>query len=142
MTMMKNTKITKRDRFNSLIALLTALKADEVVVIDNFDYDDAIEFATAEIALLDKKAIKAKEQAKAKKAGDDALTVAIQDVLTDDFATVNEIVEKVAMDELTNAKAVYRLNALVKAGVAVKEDVTVNGGEGVKARKVVAFKLA
>lgn len=142
MTMMKNTKITKRDRFNSLIALLTALKADEVVVIDNFDYDDAIEFVTAEIALLDKKAVKAKEQAKAKKAGDDALTVAIQNVLTDDFAPVSEIVAKVDMEDLTNAKAVYRLNALVKAGVAVKEDITVGGGEGVKARKVVAFKLA
>ena len=58
--MMKNTKITKRDRFNSLIDLLTALKTDEVVVIDGFDYDDVIEFATAEIALLDKKALKAK----------------------------------------------------------------------------------
>ena len=139
---MKKAKITKRDRFVALVELVETLQADEVNVVDDFDYAGTLEFIANEIELLDKKAVKAKENAKAKKAGVDTLTEALQAVLTDEALTVNELVDKVDNEELTPAKAVYRLNALVKAGVAVKEDKTIEGGEGVKSRKVVAFKLA
>lgn len=139
---MKKVKITKRDRFVALITLVEALKADEVNVVEDFDYDGTLEFMANEIDLLDKKAVKAKENAKTKKAEADVLTNILQEALTDEALTVNELVDKVGNEELTNAKAVYRLNALAKAGIAVKEEKTIGGGEGAKSRKVVAFKLA
>ena len=40
------------------------------------------------------------------------------------------------------AKVSYRLTQLVKNGEAVKEQITVPGSEGQKARKIMAYKLA
>ena len=103
---MKKVKITKRDRFVALITLVEALKTDEVNVVEDFDYDGTLEFMANEIDLLDKKAVKAKENAKTKKAEADVLTNILQEALTDEALTVNELVDKVGNEELTNAKAV------------------------------------
>lgn len=124
------TKITKRDRYNSIIAILGDTNPDLVAFCQN------------EIALLDKKASKAKEAAANKKAEVDELTVAVQAALTDDYQTIADVAAAIEGEDVTTAKVSYRLNALVKAGVADKTEVTIPGGEGVKSRKVVAFKLA
>ena len=75
-----------------------------------------------------------------KKAEGDELTDRIADVLTDDFATISDIVKALGDEDVSNQKASYRLGKLVDAGKAVKGELNV-GGEG-KARKVVAYKLA
>ena len=133
---MTNTKITKKDRFATLIALFNG----DIVLEDIADADDYVAFFEKEVAALDKKAAKAKETAAKKKAEGDELTDRIADVLTDDFATISDIVKALGDEDVSNQKASYRLGKLVDAGKAVKGELNI-GGEG-KTRKVVAYKLA
>lgn len=135
---MTTTKITKRDRYTALIAVLKA--ADTVDT-------DLIDFCENEIALLDKKSAKAKETAAAKKTEVDTLTVTIQDALgtlaDGAFATIADVTAMVAVDDedITNAKVSYRLSQLVKAGVAESTDVKIPASEGSKARTIKGYRL-
>jgi hypothetical protein len=134
---MTNTKITKRDRYNETIEILTAAGAGV----------ELIEFHKNEIALLDKKAAKAKETAAAKKTEADALQVAVQEALTGvpagDYVTIADVTAMVANgdEDITPAKVSYRLGQLVKAGVAESTDVKIAGGEGTKARTVKGYRI-
>lgn len=124
-------KVTKRENFEAIIAVLNeAGREDLAKVIEH------------EIELLDAKSSKAKATAAKKKAEGDALRDAVQAVLTDEFATIKEITDKVEFDGFdgSQAKVQYRLNALVSAEIAVKEQVSV--GEGEAKRKLMAYKLA
>jgi DNA-binding PadR family transcriptional regulator len=120
-------KITKRDNFNAIIEVLTdAGREDLAKVIEH------------EIELLDNKAAKAKATAAKKKTEGDALSDAVAAVLTDEFCTIADITDKVVFDgEVSTAKVQYRLNDLVKRGIATKEQVTV--GEGESKRKLMAY---
>ena len=133
--MTKTTKITKRDRYNELITVLNGAMLNETAK------QDLIEFCEAQIAQLDKKSDKAKEAAAAKKTETDPMTVAIQGVLTGEFATISDITDKVDVVDATEAKVRYRLNALVDAGVAEKTQVSIPGVEGAKARKLQAYRI-
>lgn len=134
---MTTTKITKRDRYTALIAIL---KSAEVVDTD------LVEFCENEIALLDKKAAKAKETAAAKKTEIDPLTEAIKGALAtladDVYATTPEVTAMVSVgdEDITTAKVSYRLSQLVKAGLAEKTEVTVSNAEG-KNRKIAGYRL-
>ena len=135
---MTTTKITKRDRYTALIAIL---KSAEVVDTD------LVEFCENEIALLDKKAAKAKETAAAKKTEADPLTEAIKGALAtladDVYATTPEVTAMVSVDDedITNSKVSYRLSQLVKAGEAESTDVKVPATEGGKARTIKGYRL-
>ena len=119
------TKTTKKDNFNAIISVLTAGGHDDLAaVIQN------------EIDLLDRKAAKAKERAATKKAETDALYDAVQAVLTGELATISEITDACGVEDATNAKVQARLKKLADAGVAVKEQVTIDK------RKLVAYRLA
>ena len=131
-TMEKITKITKKDNYNSIIKVLSSLDAD---------YSDLIDFCEAQITQLDKKAAKAKDAAAKKKDETDTLCDAIVAVLTDELTSIPDITEKVEGEDITLGKVQYRLNKLVGLGLAEKGDITIPGGEGVKTRKVVGFKL-
>ena len=129
--MEKTVKITKKDNFTAIVEVLeTAGRTDLADVIRH------------EIELLDNKAAKAKATAVKKKVEGDALRDAVQAVLTDEFATIKDIAEKVEFEGFdgSQAKVQYRLNALVNAEIAVKEQVSV--GEGEAKRKLMAYKLA
>ena len=134
---MTTTKITKRDRYTALIAIL---KSAEVVDTD------LVEFCENEIALLDKKAAKAKETAAAKKTEVDPLTEAIKGALAtladDVYVTTPEVTAMVSVgdEDITTAKVSYRLSQLVKAGLAEKTEVTVSNAEG-KNRKIAGYRL-
>ena len=105
------------------------------------DYSDLIDFCEAQITQLDKKAAKAKDAAAKKKDETDTLCDAIVAVLTDELTSIPDITEKVEGEDITLGKVQYRLNKLVGLGLAEKGDITIPGGEGVKTRKVVGFKL-
>jgi hypothetical protein len=66
----------------------------------------------------------------------------VRDTLTDEFQTIADIAAAVAEvnADATVSKVTYRLTKLVEAGDAEKTDVSIPGGEGVKARKVKAFR--
>ena len=122
-------KITKRDNFNAIIEVLT-----------DAGREDLADVIKHEIELLDNKAAKAKATAAKKKTEGDAFRDAVQAVLTDELQTIADVTAKVEGDEITSAKVQFRLNALVGAGIARKEQVTV--GEGDSKRKLMAYALA
>lgn len=129
--MTKEKKVTKRDNFTAIAAILADAGREDLAEVMNH-----------EIELLDKKAEKAKETAAKKNAANDALAEAVQNALTDEFATIAEITAAISgeFEEASTSKVQYRLNNLVKNGVAVKEQVKV--GEGESARKLMAYKIA
>lgn len=131
---MTKTKITKKERFETLIALFNG----DITVEDIAADADYVGFFEKEIVALDKKAAKAKETQAKKKAEGDELTDRIAGVLTDEFATISDIVKALGDEDVSNQKASYRLGKLAEAGKAVKGELNV-GGEG-KARKVVAYR--
>lgn len=135
--MATTTKITKRDRYTSIIDILKDVNADA----------DLVEFCEGEIALLDKKSAKAKETAAAKKTEVDPLTESIRDALgtlaDGAYATIADVTAMVGVDdeEVTPNKVSYRLGQLVKAGVAESTDVKVPATETSKARTIKGYRL-
>ena len=126
---MTEKKITKKENFTEIAAFLTEVGKNEWADVINH-----------EIELLDNKAAKAKATAAKKKTEGDALRDAVQAVLTDELQTIADITAKVEGEDVSTAKVQYRLNALVGAGIAVKEQVTV--GEGESRRKLMAYAMA
>ena len=133
---MTNAKVTKKDKFAMILDILAGS--------DHAEADMLTEFVTNEIALLDKKAAKAKERQAEKKAAGDELTDVIKSVMSkEEFEVIADIAAKVAeiVEDSTVAKVTYRLGQLVKNGEAENTDVKIPGGEGVKARTIKGYKL-
>lgn len=133
-------KITKREMFEAIKGLA------ESGALHMADFNEAIsdsavaEFCENEIALLDKKAAKAKERAATKKAEADELMEVVAEALSENFEPIAEIAGRIQGDDVTVAKVQYRLRKLAEAGRAEKSEITIPGGEGVKARKVVGYR--
>lgn len=121
-------KMTEKEMF----AHIAEVMADEEAVVA---------FCDKKIAALDKKAENAKAKAAEKKAAGDELRDRVQALLTDEFQTIAEVTAALADEDVSANKVAYRLNSLVDAGIAVKEDTKVAGADG-KAKVVKAFKLA
>lgn len=119
-------KITKREMFEALVAYANACDMDVEINDTAVTSADFVAFATKEIEQLDKKAVKAKERAAAKRAEGDALTEMVLNALTADFQTAADVAAQIEDEEATVAKVSYRLGALVKEGKAVKEDIKVD----------------
>lgn len=133
---MANTEIKKTQR---------EMYGEIIDILNEYEYEDVkhlIELMNKKIEQVDTKAEKAKAKAAEKKEKADELRDLIEGVLTDEFMTINEITEIVNDPDVSTHKVAPRLKALVEAGIAVKGEVKVSGGEGSKARKLVAYKLA
>lgn len=118
-------KISKRQYFTAIVTGNREVTIGEETVVITDEMFKA--FAAHEIELLDNRAAKAKET-KAKKAAEpDLISDAVEAALTDEFQTAADIVAAIANPDITAAKAVYRLNALAEAGVAIKEDIKIEG---------------
>ena len=128
-------KLTKKDKLTAIIATLTGAGTDVAI-------DELVAYCENEITLLDKKAAKAKETAAKKKAESDELTETVAGLLTDELQTIADITAQIDDEDVTTHKVTYRLTQLVKSGVAVKDEVSVPGKDGQKARKIAAYKLA
>ena len=136
-------KMTKRNVYEALINYansgVMAYAADEGDVVVTAEALAA--FAENEIALLDKKAAKAKERAATKKAEGDELTDAVRAAMSaEEFEPIADIAARIEGEDVTVAKVQYRLTQLVKNGEAEKEQITIPGGEGQKARKIMAYR--
>ena len=133
---------TKRNVYEALINLATTGElvygADEGYI--TLTSEELKAFAENEIALLDKKAVKAKERAAAKKTEADELTEAVFSAMTEEFEPIAEIASRIEGEDVTVAKVAYRLRKLAEAGRAEKTELTIPGGEGQKSRKVVGYK--
>ena len=127
-------KLTKRSVYEALLKMVT-----ETGTLDITE-DELKTFCENEIALLDKKAEKAKERAATKRAEGDALTDAVRSALTGEFEPIADIAARIEGEDVTVAKVQYRLGQLVKAGEAEKEQITVPATETTKARKIMAYR--
>ena len=131
-------KITKRE---VLAGIANGVQTGDY---NGITVEDIVAFCENEIALLDKKAIKAKERAAEKRAAGDELKAAVKDALTDEFVTRDVVAAKVAEtfgEDASIAKVGYRLTVLVNEGVAESTDLKIAGGEGAKTRTVKGYKL-
>lgn len=133
---MTTIKVTKRERYESIKALVEAVGA-----VEGIDTDGIVAFCDKEIATLDTRAEKAKERAAEKRAEGDELQAAVLAAMTDELASRQEITDRIEGEDVTLAKVGYRLTALVKQGLAVKEEIAVTGEDG-KSKKVAAYRLA
>ena len=134
---MEKTKVTKKEFYGEIIAKFEGSESAVDVTAA-----EVIEFCKKEIAALDRKAEKARENAAKKKVEGDALTDAVFAVLTDEATTIADVTAKVESEDATPSKVGYRLRVLAETGRAIKEEITVPGVEGAKARKLVAYRLA
>lgn len=121
---MAETKITKVEMFGMIKELCA-------------DNEQIVEFCDKEIAALGAKAEKAKARAAAKKAEGDELRKVVASVLTKEPMIAEDVLAAIGDEELTKAKVIARLTQLVKAGDAVKSEVTVDGN-----KKRMAYALA
>ena len=123
-------KITKRDYYEML---------KEIVLNANVEgATELVDFIDKQVSLIDSKAEKAKARNAEKKANGDELREAVQNVLTDEFQTIDAIVSQIEGEEITKAKITARLTSLVKNGIAEKTDVKDDEGRKLKAYKLVA----
>lgn len=136
-------KITKRQMYTAMINFANegSFSFDagdgEIMVVAP---DEIVAFAENEIALLDKKAAKAKETAAKKKTEADALTDIIAQALGEDFEPIADIAARIEGDDVTVAKVTYRLNKLVELGLAEKQAIKVPGSDGKKSRTIQGYK--
>lgn len=139
------TKITKRDNYNTLLALVNDAQSEGMLKVEG-EYERLVQFINHEIELMDKRTEKAKTYAKSKsaKAGDELADMALEALKEiGDVVTIADIVEVVNKNHenagATSGKLAYRLNKLVEAGLAEKSDVVIKE-EGKGSRKVNGYK--
>lgn len=122
----KAKKITKRDIYEAIVQAIETGNS-------NIDSQEIIDFCYKEIAALDRKAEKARENAAKKREEGDALTDLVREALTDEYSIIADIAARIESDEIevTIAKVQYRLNQLVQMGEAEKSDISV-GETGAK----------
>lgn len=125
---MADVKMTKKDWFEELKGIVEASEYAQK--------GEAVAFIDAQIELLDNKAEKAKVRAAAKKAETDELKAVVASLLTEELQTADVIAAKIEDEDVSKQKVVSRLTALVKDGVAVKEQIKVEKD------KKMAYKLA
>lgn len=111
---------------------MTETKITKAMVLETIKEkcaDDAtiVEFCDNELALIAKKAAKAKERNAAKKAEGDDLRAAVASVLTTEPQTREDVLAQIEGEDLSVAKIGARLTQLVAAGMATKHEITVDG---------------
>lgn len=115
---MATNKITKKEKFEMLRGFIPA---------DFEQYDTLIEFIDNEIAMIDKKADKARARAEIAKAEGDEMRAVVESALTDEWQSIASILEVIGNEEFTKGKVSARLGALVKQGIVEKESQTIEG---------------
>lgn len=131
-TIMAEKKVTKKEMFEGIKAILTEnFEAAEVA--------EYVEFIDKEVGAIDARAEKEKTRRAEKKAEGDALGDAVKAVIegAEEPITAEAIVDKVIEEfpEATVAKVRYRASKLVKDEVVTKTELKIDG------RKVVAYTV-
>lgn len=118
--------MTKREMYEVIANVFETVDVNTLNVEPEV-VEEIVIFTGKEIAAIDRKNVKARERAAEKRAEGDAITAAIEGILTNEPKTVNDILAELEDATLTPAKIVARATRLVKAEKAVKETVKVDG---------------
>lgn len=135
-------KLTKKNIYDALINFANSGAMECTIGEEKYTItsEELFNFATNEKAQLEKKNVAARKRAADKAAADELLN-AVASVLTDEFQTIAEVTDCIEGADVTTAKIQYRLNSLVKAGEAEKQEMKVAGADG-KKRIVMGYRLS
>lgn len=135
-------KLTKKNIYDALINFANSGAMECTIGEEKHTItsEELLNFATNEKAQLEKKNVAARKRAADKAAADELLN-AVASVLTDEFQTIAEVTDCIDGADVTTAKIQYRLNSLVKAGEAEKQEMKVAGADG-KKRIVMGYRLS
>lgn len=135
-------KLTKKNIYDALINFANSGAMECTIGEEKHTItsEELFNFATNEKAQLEKKNVAARKRAADKAAADELLN-AVASVLTDEFQTIAEVTDRIEGADVTTAKIQYRLNSLVKAGEAEKQEMKVAGADG-KKRIVMGYRLS
>lgn len=135
-------KLTKKNIYDALINFANSGAMECTIGEEKHTItsEELFNFATNEKAQLEKKNVAARKRAADKAAADELLN-AVASVLTDEFQTIAEVTDCIEGADVTTAKIQYRLNSLVKAGEAEKQELKVAGADG-KKRIVMGYRLS
>lgn len=135
-------KLTKKNIYDALINFANSGAMECTIGEEKHTItsEELFNFATNEKAQLEKKNVAARKRAADKAAADELLN-AVASVLTDEFQTIAEVTDCIEGADVTTAKIQYRLNSLVKAGEAEKQEMKVVGADG-KKRIVMGYRLS
>jgi hypothetical protein len=131
------TKITERNYHETIISILTG-KTELTEQLGA----TLVKYAEGKVAALDARNEKAKEAAAKKKVANDELADRVAGVLTADLVAIADIVTALGDPAVTQGMVINRLTKLVTVGRAVKGEISIPATEGVKARKISAYRLA
>lgn len=127
--------MTKREIFENILQYVET----DVMEIDK---ETLRAFATRELDSLDKRLATDRKRNEAKKEAGDLLTKAIQNVLTTEPQTANEIIEQLEdQEDLTPSKIAYRMRPLIEDNSAMKVKISVKDEETNKTRQLTAYRL-
>lgn len=135
-------KLTKKNIYDALINFANSGAMECTIGEEKHTItsEELFNFATNEKAQLEKKNVAARKRVADKAAADELLN-AVASVLTDEFQTIAEVTDCIGGADVTTAKIQYRLNSLVKAGEAEKQEMKVTGADG-KKRIVMGYRLS
>lgn len=126
-------------RRTNLEELMSLVKRCETSSRLNYNYKELKDFISNELTTLDTRAAKARAHTASK--GDD-LTERVREVLVEDYATIDDIVEALNDPEATRGRVQYRLNKLAETGEICKATVIVSTDDnGKNARTAIAYCL-
>lgn len=121
-------KITKKGYFEMIEEIVRAS--------DDSRVEDILNFIEHEKELLEAKRVKAQAKAEKTRNEGDELRKAVQSCLTDEFQIISDIFAQIEGEDVTQSKVTARLNQLVKAGIAEKEQVKTEDGKRMAYRLV------
>lgn len=121
-------KITKKGYFEMIEEIVRAS--------DDSRVEDILNFIEHEKELLEAKRVKAQAKAEKTRNEGDELRKAVQSCLTDEFQIISDIFAQIDGEDVTQSKVTARLNQLVKAGIAEKEQVKTEDGRRMAYRLV------
>ena len=121
-------KITKKGYFEMIEEIVRAS--------DDSRVEDILNFIEHEKELLEAKRVKAQAKAEKTRNEGDELRKAVQSCLTDEFQIISDIFAQIEGEDITQPKVTARLNQLVKAGIAEKEQVKTDDGKRMAYRLV------
>lgn len=127
--------MTKREIFENILQYVET----GVMEIDN---ETLRAFACQELSTLDKRNASSKKRSEAKKEAGDLLTKAIQNVLTAEPQTAEEILTKINIEDTTATKIQYHIRKLINSGVAQKEKIFLKSEDTNRRRQATVYSLS
>lgn len=128
--------MSRRSNFEELLNLVQQCKDESDF---DYNYDDLIDFIHSEVATLDVRAAKARDKNAARA---DDLTERVREALTEDYSTIDDVVDALNDPDITRGKVKYRLNKMAEMGEICKATVVVDADEnGRNVRTAIAYCL-